>query len=550
MIQEQKWWKEAVGYQIYPASFKDSNGDGQGDINGIREKLGYLKDLGIGFIWINPIYQSPFIDNGYDVSDYQDIEKRFGTMEEFDLLLKEAHELGIKVIMDLVINHSSDQHQWFEESKKSKESPYRDYYIWVDGVDGKEPNNWTSIFGGSAWEYSHETGQYYLHVFAKEQPDLNWESEKLKEELFNMIRWWLDKGIDGFRLDAISHVKKDEYSVKATENPFFSPFQNVSGIEEHLTDLKHVFEEYDIMTVGEASGVTAEEGPEWVGKDGYFDMIFEFDHIHIWQQEKEGQLDVLKLKHALSAWQTSLDGIGWNALYMENHDVPRALSVFGDTRPEFWAMSAKAIAMMYFFLQGTPFIYQGQEIGMTNMPFESIDQVDAVDSKRLYERLLGFPDYKTREEALDIIRETTRDNSRTPMQWTSEEYAGFSTQEPWMITNPNTKTINVEQQEHEPDSILQFYKNMIRIRQINRGLIYGSFKEYLHEHPQLYVYERDLEDEQYLIMVNLTESFADYELPKEADQSWTLLLSNSSNGNFEKKGTLAPYEACLYKTNN
>ncbi|HAQ4682421.1 TPA: alpha-glucosidase [Enterococcus faecium] len=539
MIQEQKWWKEAVGYQIYPASFKDSNG--------IREKLGYLKDLGIGFIWINPIYQSPFIDNGYDVSDYQDIEKRFGTMEDFDLLLKEAHELGIKVIMDLVINHSSDQHQWFEESKKSKESPYRDYYIWVDGVDGKEPNNWTSIFGGSAWEYSHETGQYYLHVFAKEQPDLNWESEKLKEELFNMIRWWLDKGIDGFRLDAISHVKKDEYSVKATENPF-SPFQNVSGIEEHLTDLKHVFEEYDIMTVGEASGVTAEEGPEWVGKDGYFDMIFEFDHIHIWQQEKEGQLDVLKLKHALSAWQTSLDGIGWNALYMENHDVPRAVSVFGDTRPEFWTMSAKAIAMMYFFLQGTPFIYQGQEIGMTNMPFESINQVDAVDSKRLYERLLA--EGKTREEALDIIRETTRDNSRTPMQWTSEEYAGFSTHEPWMITNPNTKTINVEQQEHEPDSILQFYKNMIRIRQINKGLIYGSYKEYLHEHPQLYVYERDLEDEQYLIMVNLTESFADYELPKEADQSWTLLLSNYSSGNFEKKGTLAPYEARLYKTNN
>ncbi|PZM70888.1 alpha-glucosidase, partial [Enterococcus faecium] len=449
MIQEQKWWKEAVGYQIYPASFKDSNGDGQGDINGIREKLNYLKDLGIGFIWINPIYQSPFVDNGYDVSDYQDIEERFGTMEDFDLLLKEAHELGIKVIMDLVINHSSDQHQWFEESKKSKESPYRDYYIWVDGVDGKEPNNWTSIFGGSAWEYSHETGQYYLHVFAKEQPDLNWESEKLKEELFNMIRWWLDKGIDGFRLDAISHVKKDEYSVKATENPF-SPFQNVSGIEEHLTDLKHVFEEYDIMTVGEASGVTAEEGPQWVGKDGYFDMIFEFDHIHIWQQEKEGQLDVLKLKLALSAWQTSLDGIGWNALYMENHDVPRAVSVFGDTRPDFWAMSAKAIAMMYFFLQGTPFIYQGQEIGMTNMPFESIDQVDAVDSKRLYKRLLA--EGKTREEALDIIRETTRDNSRTPMQWTSEQYAGFSTHEPWLITNPNTKTINVEQQEYEPES--------------------------------------------------------------------------------------------------
>ncbi len=439
MEQEKKWWKEAVGYQIYPASFKDSNQDGIGDINGIREKLGYLKELGIGFIWINPIYRSPFIDNGYDISDYQAISEMFGTMEEFDQLLEEAHRLGIKIIMDLVINHSSDQHNWFIESKKSKDNPYRDYYIWIDGTPEQAPNEWQSIFGGSAWEYSAETGQYYLHIFAKEQPDLNWESEKLKEELFAMIRWWLDKGIDGFRLDAISHVKKDEYSVNATENPF-SPFQNVSGIENHLNDLKEVFDEYDILTVGEASGVTAEEGSEWVGKDGYFEMIFEFDHISTWKQEKEG---IPKLKRALSNWQVSLDGIGWNALYMENHDNPRVVSTFGDTSPELWAQSAKAIALMYFFLQGTPFIYQGQEIGMTNMPFESIDQINAVDTKKRYQELLEKG--KTPKEALRIVSESTRDNSRTPMQWTSDKYAGFSEHEPWMIVNPNKETINVQQ---------------------------------------------------------------------------------------------------------
>lgn len=405
MKQSEKWWKEAVGYQIYPASFKDSDNDGIGDINGIREKLSYLKELGIDFIWINPIYQSPFVDNGYDISDYQAILEKFGTMDEFDALLAEAHQMGIKIIMDLVINHSSDQHEWFIESRQSVDNPYRDYYIWIDGTPDQAPNEWQSIFGGSAWQYDEQTGQYYLHIFAKEQPDLNWESDKLKAELFTMIRWWLDKGIDGFRLDAISHVKKDEYSVKATENPF-SPFQNVSGIEDHLTELKNVFDEYDIMTVGEASGVSANEGPEWVGENGYFDMIFEFDHISIWKHEKDGDLDVLSLKQSLSAWQRALDGKGWNALYMENHDVPRCVSVFGDTSPAYWQVSAKAIAMMYFFLQGTPFIYQGQEIGMTNLPFSSIDEIDAVDSKRLYQQLLD--EGRSEEEALDIVANTTR----------------------------------------------------------------------------------------------------------------------------------------------
>lgn len=544
MKQSEKWWKEAVGYQIYPASFKDSDNDGIGDINGIREKLSYLKELGIDFIWINPIYQSPFVDNGYDISDYQAILEKFGTMDEFDALLAEAHQMGIKIIMDLVINHSSDQHEWFIESRQSVDNPYRDYYIWVDGTPDQAPNEWQSIFGGSAWQYDEQTGQYYLHIFAKEQPDLNWESDKLKAELFTMIRWWLDKGIDGFRLDAISHVKKDEYSVKATENPF-SPFQNVSGIEDHLTELKNVFDEYDIMTVGEASGVSANEGPEWVGENGYFDMIFEFDHISIWKHEKDGDLDVLSLKQSLSAWQRALDGKGWNALYMENHDVPRCVSVFGDTSPAYWQVSAKAIAMMYFFLQGTPFIYQGQEIGMTNLPFSSIDEIDAVDSKRLYQQLLD--EGRSEEEALDIVANTTRDNSRTPMQWDDHSYAGFSKVAPWLLVNPNYQMINVADQTNDPESILSFYKKMIILRRENKGLIYGSFNEYLPENEQLFVYERVLDEERYLIIVNLTDEAATYTLPTEIETNWEVLLENQPGQEFQSSGTFAPYEARLYR---
>jgi len=544
MKQSEKWWKEAVGYQIYPASFKDSNNDGIGDINGIREKLSYLKELGIDFIWINPIYQSPFVDNGYDISDYQAILEKFGTMDEFDALLAEAHQMGIKIIMDLVINHSSDQHEWFIESRQSVDNPYRDYYIWVDGTPDQAPNEWQSIFGGSAWQYDEQTGQYYLHIFAKEQPDLNWESDKLKAELFTMIRWWLDKGIDGFRLDAISHVKKDEYSVQATENPF-SPFQNVSGIEDHLTELKNVFDEYDIMTVGEASGVSAKEGPEWVGENGYFDMIFEFDHISIWKHEKDGDLDVLSLKQSLSAWQRALDGKGWNALYMENHDVPRCVSVFGDTSPAYWQVSAKAIAMMYFFLQGTPFIYQGQEIGMTNLPFSSIDEIDAVDSKRLYQQLLD--EGRSEEEALDIVANTTRDNSRTPMQWNDHLYAGFSEVAPWLLVNPNYQMIHVADQTNDPESILSFYKKMITLRRENKGLIYGSSNEYLPENEQLFVYERVLDEERYLIIVNLTDEAATYTLPTEIETNWEVLLENQPGQEFQSGGTFAPYEARLYR---
>lgn len=545
MTKNVQWWQQEVGYQIYPASFKDSNQDGIGDINGIREKLSYLKELGIGFIWINPIYSSPFVDNGYDISDYQEILAKFGTMAEFDLLLAEAHQMGIRVIMDLVINHTSDQHKWFIESKKSVDNPFRDYYLWADSTSELAPNEWQSIFGGSAWTHDEESGQSYLHVFAKEQPDLNWENPKVREELFTMIRWWLEKGIDGFRLDAISHIKKADYAVPATANPF-SPFQNVTGIGEYLTELKTIFNEYDIMTVGEASGVSATEGPQWVGESGYFDMIFEFDHISLWNHEEQGALDVVKLKQALSQWQNSLAGKGWNALYMENHDVPRSVSAFGNDH-NYWLESAKALGMMYFFLQGTPFIYQGQEIGMTNMAFESIEQVDALDSRKLYQRLLQ--EGRTPEESLAIIRSTTRDNSRTPMQWTDEKFAGFSSHDPWLVVNPNKEVINVEAQEKEPNSLLSFYKQMIQLRKQHTALITGEFKEYLPEHKQLFIYERIESSEQFLIMVNLTMEKTTFDLTTEKlAEDWSLVLTNYlDEPQFGLVGEFAPYEAKMYQ---
>ncbi len=507
---EKKWWKEAVGYQIYPRSFKDSNNDGIGDLNGIREKLPYLKELGIDFIWINPVYDSPNVDNGYDISNYQEVLSEFGTMADFDCLLDEAHQVGLKVIMDLVINHTSDQHEWFVEARKSKENPYRDYYIWHDSVNGEPPSDWVSIFGGSVWEFDEETNQYYFHAFAKEQPDLNWENESLKQDVFQMISWWLDKGIDGFRIDAISHIKKDAFHLPIDAKNVAARYQNISGIGEYLKELKQTFDRYDIMTVGEASGVSAEEAEEWAGDDGYFDMIFEFEHIGLWKKEEE-QVPIRSFKQALSRWQYALDGKGWNALYMENHDVPRSVSVFGSDNEEYRAISAKGLAMMYLFLQGTPFIYQGQEIGMTNMKFASINEIDALDSKHIYQDMLAQG--IDRQTALDTISRTTRDNARTPMQWTDSEYGGFSETQPWLTVNPNTKEINVERQLQDPQSVLHFYRQLIQLRKENETLIYGGFTELISDHEQIYAYLRTTEKELFFILVNLSDRSADYQLP-------------------------------------
>ncbi|WP_086349243.1 glycoside hydrolase family 13 protein [Candidatus Enterococcus clewellii] len=548
---EKTWWKEAVGYQIYPRSFKDSNGDGVGDLNGIREKLPYLKAVGIDFIWINPVYESPNVDNGYDISHYQEILAEFGTMANFDQLLEDAHHMGIKVIMDLVINHTSDRHEWFKEAKKSKDSPFRDYYIWRDAEEGKPPSDWQAIFGGSVWEYDEESKQYYFHAFAKEQPDLNWENEQLKKEVFAMISWWLDKGIDGFRIDAISHIKKDAFHLPTDSENVAGRYQNITGIGEYLKELKQVFDRYDIMTVGEASGVTAEEAEDWAGHEGYFDMIFEFEHIGLWKKQKEAQFDIRAFKQALSRWQYALDGKGWNALYMENHDVCRSVSVFGSEVPVYRERSAKALAMMYLFLQGTPFIYQGQEIGMTNMHFSDIDEINALDSKHIYQELVDQGMDKA--EALAIVSQTTRDNARTPMQWDDSVYGGFSETKPWLAVNPNTKEINVASQLTDATSVLSFYQQLIRLRKESQALIYGSFEELISDHEQIYAYLRTVVDETFLILVNLSGKAAEYQLTgslgsKEA--VWDLVVSNMEEPDEVsiETDTLAPFEARAYRT--
>ncbi|WP_429950930.1 glycoside hydrolase family 13 protein [Enterococcus sp. AZ101] len=547
MVIKRTWWKEAVGYQIYPASFMDTNNDGIGDLNGIRSKLDYLKDLGIGFIWITPIYESPNVDNGYDISDYQNIMGLFGKMEEFDLLLSEAHEYGIKVIMDLVINHTSNQHSWFIESRSSVKDDYRDYYIWADGTIDGPPNDWLSIFGGSAWEYDETTKQYYLHVFAKEQPDLNWENPRVKRDLFTMVNWWLDKGIDGFRVDAISHIKKAPFTTSLTEDPF-AVFKNVPGIETHLEELRNIFKKRDILTVGEANGVSAAEAHNWVGEsEGYFNMLFEFDHISLWNKEEQEGLDVIQFKQALTAWQNALaDGKGWNALYMENHDIPRSVSSFGSEEAVFWQASAKALALTFLLLQGTPFIYQGQEIGMTNMPFASIDDIDAVDTKNFYHEMIQAG--VTPQKAMNVIRKTARDNARTPMQWTAEEYAGFSKREPWMVINPNKQVINVLDELTDPASVINFYKEVIQLRNHSDALIYGGYTLYLPDHPQLFVYGRYLADERYVVIINLSNEFASADLPDNVQiEDWVLQLCNLDDHPIHQHTMFAPYEARVYK---
>lgn len=547
---KQVWWKEAVAYQVYPRSFMDSNGDGIGDIQGVISKLDYLKNLGIDVIWMSPIYQSPNDDNGYDISDYQDIMKEFGTMEDFDLLLSGVHERGMKLIMDLVINHTSDEHPWFIESRSSKDNPYRDYYIWHPGKNGEEPNNWESIFGGSAWKYDEQTEEYFMHVFSSKQPDLNWENPKVRNELYEMVNWWLDKGIDGFRVDAISHIKKVPGfpDMPNPENlkyvPSYEGHMNRDGIHVFLEELRqNTFAKYDIMTVGEANGVSLEQADDWVGeKNGKFDMIFQFEHLGLWGKDTDNGIDLPALKKTLTKWQVGLEGTGWNALFLENHDQPRSVSTWGNDK-EFRVESAKSLATMYFLMQGTPFIYQGQEIGMTNVQFPSIDDYDDVGMRNYYHNEVekGTPV----EEIMEVIWKTGRDNSRTPMQWTTEKNAGFSNGTPWMKVNPNYTEINVEAELNNPNSIYHYYKKLIEIRKEHHVFIYGSYHLILEDHNQIYAYTRKLGDEVALVITNLFAKETAFTLPTELEgMNKKLLLSNYDNAD-EK--VLKPYEARVYK---
>lgn len=543
------WWKEAVGYQIYPRSFQDSNGDGIGDLQGIIQRLDYIKELGIDVIWICPMYKSPNDDNGYDISDYQDIMAEFGTMGDFDQLLKEVHARGMKLIIDLVPNHTSDEHQWFVESRSSKDSPKRDWYIWRDGKDGAEPNNWESIFGGSAWEYDEKTDQYYMHLFSVKQPDLNWENPEVRQAIYEMMRWWLDKGIDGFRIDAISHIKKRP-GLPDMPNPknekYVSSFEmhmNQEGIHEFLQEFKdETYAKYDVMTVGEANGVKTEDAYLWVGEDeGKMNMVFQFEHLDLWDAEKKKELDVLGLKKTLTRWQKGLENNGWNALFIENHDKPRIVSTWGNDE-EYWYQSATSMAAMYFLMQGTPFIYQGQELGMTNVQFPSIDDYDDVAVKNMYrlKREAGV----SHEEIMEIIWASARDNSRTPMQWSTDENAGFTTGTPWMKVNPNYVTINVGKQEKDADSVLSFYKKMIRLRKENDVFTYGVYDLLDADHPQVYAYTRIGEDDKVMVIANLTKSAAEFVVDSS---QFTELLLNNYPVDGDAVMELRPYETRVYR---
>ncbi|MCA0988824.1 glycoside hydrolase family 13 protein [Guptibacillus algicola] len=546
------WWKEAVGYQIYPRSFQDSNGDGIGDLQGIIQRLDYIKELGIDVIWICPMYKSPNDDNGYDISDYQDIMEDFGTMEDFDLLLHEVHKRGMKLIIDLVLNHTSDEHQWFVESRSSQEDPKRDWYIWRDGKDGHEPNNWESIFGGSAWEYDEKTDQYYLHVFSTKQPDLNWENSDVRDALYDTVNWWLDKGIDGFRIDAISHIKKRP-GLPDMPNPknekyvsSFDMHMNQNGIQPFLEEFKNkTYANYNVMTVGEANGVSIEEADQWVGKEkGKMDMIFQFEHLGLWDAEENTDLDIVALKKVLTRWQKGLEGDGWNALFVENHDKPRVVSTWGNDE-EFWKESATAMGAMYFLMQGTPFIYQGQEIGMTNVQFPSIEDYDDVADKNRYriQREAGV----AHEDIMKVIWASSRDNSRTPMQWNTDSNAGFTTGKPWMKVNPNYEEINVASQEQNKDSVLSFYKEMISLKKDNPVFTYGIYDLILEDHTQIYAYTRTTEDDKVIVITNLSTEPAAFNSDLTLKGENLLLHNYTVEKNESTPFVLKPYEARVYR---
>ncbi|CAH1201399.1 Oligo-1,6-glucosidase [Paenibacillus plantiphilus] len=565
MVQEaaykRKWWKESVVYQIYPRSFMDTNGDGIGDLKGITSKLDYLHDLGVDVIWICPFYKSPNDDNGYDISDYYAVSEEFGTMEDFEQLLAEAHRKGIKVIADLVLNHTSDEHPWFVESRQSKDSPKRDYYIWRKAKENNEPpSNWGSFFGGSAWEFDEQSKEYYLHIFNRKQPDLNWENPLLIEELHRMVRWWLDKGLDGFRIDAINHIVKMENYPDA-EAPAHEKivsahhfFSNLPKVHDHIQNLnREVLSHYDIMTVGEAANTGPEEALLYVGEDrDELNMVFHFEHLGMdfgneglegWEKTP---WQLSQLKEIINQWQIKLHNKGWNANFWSNHDQPRAISRFGNDQ-EFRIESAKLLATLMFMLEGTPYIYQGEEIGMTNIKFDSID--DYRDSVTQYFYRQAQQEGWAEDRIMRAIHQSSRDNARTPMQWNDHSHGGFTTGTPWMQVNPNASWINVESAEKEPNSILNYYKKLISVRKEHLVAVYGKYEPILPDHSSILAFTRTLGNEQLFVVMNFSATLAHLEIPEAlADKSFELLLSNVESDTAETlaEGRLQPYESRIY----
>ena len=549
-----QWWKKSVVYQIYPRSFNDSNGDGIGDIQGIIEKLDYLKLLGVDVIWLSPIYDSPNDDNGYDIRDYQSIMEEFGTMADFDQMLKEIHKRDMKLVMDLVVNHTSDEHEWFAQSKKSKDNPYRDYYIWREGNNGKEPNNWGSFFSGSAWDYDEATNEYYLHLFSKKQPDLNWENPKLREEVYDMMKYWLDKGIDGFRMDVINMISKQPGLPDGVqgEGQLYgdgSPY-NMNGprIHEFLQEMnQEVLSKYPIMTVGEMPGTTPGDAILYTNPDrNEVNMIFTFEHMDLdsapggkWNLKP---LNLVDLKENLTKWQTALHNKGWNSLYWNNHDQPRIVSRFGNDQ-EYRVKSAKMLATCLHFMQGTPYIYQGEEIGMTNVEFASLEDYRDIETINMYHerKSLGY----THEEIMTSIYAKGRDNARTPVQWDDTQHGGFTSGTPWIKTNPRYKEINVKNAIEDPQSIFYFYQKLISLRKEMDIIVEGDFQLLANNHPTLFAYERKWKNESLLVLCNFSanELVMEEELTSRIPE-YKVLLSNYEAGN---TAVLRPYEAVVLK---
>ena len=523
---EKRWWKESVVYQIYPRSFCDSNGDGIGDLNGITGKLDYLKELGIDVIWLSPVYKSPNDDNGYDISDYQAIMDEFGTMEDFDRMLATAHEKGIKIMMDLVVNHTSDEHKWFIESRKSTDNPYRDYYIWRPAKeDGSLPNNWGSCFSGPAWEYDKTTDMYFLHLFSKKQPDLNWDNPAVRQDVFDMMNWWLKKGVDGFRMDVISLISKEpglpDKEPGINGYATFNVSANGPHVHEYLQEMRQkALNNADTITVGECSGVTLEEAKKYARSDEKeLNMVFQFEHMDVDSDEKAGKwttrkMDLRNLKKILTRWQKGLQDIAWNSLYWENHDQPRSVSRFGNDSDEYREISAKMLATCIHMMQGTPYVYQGEELGMTNCPFNTLDNFRDLESINAFHELTE-QGKMTEEDMMAAIGYKGRDNARTPMQWDDSAYAGFSTANPWIMVNPNYTKINAKDQVNREDSVFKYYQKLIKLRHESELIVYGTYDLILDDDKDIYAYIRTLGDEKLIVYCNFSENTREVELPGE-----------------------------------
>ena len=552
---EKRWWKESVVYQIYPRSFCDSNGDGIGDLNGITGKLDYLKELGIDVIWLSPVYKSPNDDNGYDISDYQAIMDEFGTMEDFDRMLATAHEKGIKIMMDLVVNHTSDEHKWFIESRKSTDNPYRDYYIWRPAKeDGSLPNNWGSCFSGPAWEYDKTTDMYFLHLFSKKQPDLNWDNPAVRQDVFDMMNWWLKKGVDGFRMDVISLISKEpglpDKEPGINGYATFNVSANGPHVHEYLQEMRQkALNNADTITVGECSGVTLEEAKKYARSDEKeLNMVFQFEHMDVDSDEKAGKwttrkMDLRNLKKILTRWQKGLQDIAWNSLYWENHDQPRSVSRFGNDSDEYREISAKMLATCIHMMQGTPYVYQGEELGMTNCPFNTLDNFRDLESINAFHELTE-QGKMTEEDMMAAIGYKGRDNARTPMQWNDSSYAGFSTATPWIMVNPNYTKINAKDQVNREDSVFKYYQKLIKLRHESELIVYGTYDLILDDDKDIYAYIRTLGDEKLIVYCNFSENTREVELPEEFTNG-KVLISNYIDAKVNHKITLRPYEAIV-----